>query len=51
MNNSDVSYLMNMLNNMDKNQLTNGLNRINQIFSPEEKQKLIQALNSKNNKN
>lgn len=51
MNNSDVSYLMNMLNNMDKNQLTNGLNRINQILSPEEKQKLIQALNSKNNKN
>ena len=49
MNNSDVTYLMNMLNNMDKNQLANGLNRINQILSPEEKQKLIQALNTKNN--
>lgn len=51
MNNNDISYLMNMLNNMDKNQLTSGLNRINQILSPEEKQKIIQALNSKNAKN
>ena len=48
MNNNDISYLMNMLNNMDKNQLANGINKINQILSPEEKQKIIQALNSKN---
>ena len=41
MNNSDISYLMNMLNNMDKEQLNNGLNKINQILSPEEKQKII----------
>ncbi|MBO4816058.1 MAG: hypothetical protein J5507_03955 [Clostridia bacterium] len=47
MNNNDISYLMNMLNNMDKEQLTNGLNKINQILSPEEKQKIIQALNYK----
>ena len=47
MNNSDITYLMNMLNNMDKNQLNQGLNKINQILSPEEKQKIIQALNSK----
>lgn len=47
MNNSDISYLMNMLNKMDKNQLSNGLNQLNQILSPEEKQKIIQALNSK----
>lgn len=50
MNNSDISYLMNMLNKMDKNQLANGLNQLNQILSPEERQKIIQALNSKNNK-
>ena len=47
MNNDDVSYLMKMLSNMDKTQLSQGLNKINQILSPEEKQKLIQALNSK----
>lgn len=51
MNNNDISYLLNMLNNIDKNQLNNGINRLNQILSPEEKQKLIQALNSKNNNN
>ena len=45
MNNVDISYLMNMLNKMDKNQLSNGLNQLNQILSPEEKQKIIQALN------
>ena len=49
MNNNDISYLMNMLSKMDKSQLNNGLNRINQILTPEEKQKIIQALNSKNN--
>lgn len=47
MNNIDISYLMNMLNKMDKSQLSNGLNQLNQILSPEEKQKIIQALNSK----
>lgn len=51
MNNVDISYLMNMLNKIDKNQLSNGLNQLNQILSPEEKQKIIQALNSKNNMN
>ena len=49
MNNNDISYLMNMLNKMDRNQLANGLNQLNQILSPEERQKIIQALNSKNN--
>ena len=48
MNNTDISYLMNMLNQMDKKQLANGLNQINQMLTPEEKQKIIQALNSKN---
>lgn len=51
MNNVDISYLMNMLNKMDKNQLSNGLNQLNQILSPEEKKRIIQALNSKNNMN
>lgn len=46
MNNNDISYLINMLNNMDKNQLENGLNQINQILGPEEKKKIIQALNN-----
>ena len=49
MNNNDISYLMNMLNKMDKNQISSGLEKINQILSPEEKQKIIQALNFKNN--
>ena len=47
MNNSDITYLMNMLNKMDESQLNQGLQKINQILSPEEKQKIIQALNSK----
>ena len=47
MNNSDITYLMNMLSKMDKNQLNQGLQKINQILSPEEKQKIIQALNSR----
>ena len=45
-----ILVLMNMLNKMDKNQLSNGLNQLNQILSPEEKNKIIQALNS-NKKN
>ena len=51
MNNVDISYLMNMLNKMDKNQLSNGLNQLNQILSPEEKQRIIQALNQNGNQN
>ena len=48
MNNNDISYLMNMLNKMDKEQLNNGLKQLNQILTPEERQRIIQALNSKN---
>ena len=47
MNNNDLGNLMNILNNMDKNQLSQGLNRINQILSPDEKRKLFEALNGK----
>ena len=37
MNNIDISYLMKTLNQMDKEQLANGLNKMNQILTPEEK--------------
>lgn len=47
MNNSDISYLMNMISHMDQKQLANSVNQISQMLSPEDKKKLIQALNSK----
>lgn len=46
MNNNDISYLMNLLNNMDQKQVTNSLEKLNQILGPEEKKKIIQALNN-----
>lgn len=49
MNNNDISNLINMIGNMDKNKLSDGLNKINQILAPEEKQKLMRILNSKGN--
>ena len=45
MNNNDISYLMNMISNMDQKQLSNSINQINQMLSAEDKKKLIQALN------
>lgn len=48
MNNNDMSNLINMLSKMDKNQLMNNVNKINQMLSPEEKQKIIQAFNNQN---
>lgn len=48
MNNNDISNLINMIGNFDKNKLSEGLNKINRILTPEEKQKLMQILNSKN---
>ena len=47
MNNNDISTLMNMLSKMDKNQLSSGLNQLNQILSNEDKQRIIQALKKK----
>ena len=44
MNNNDMSYLINMISRMDKNQLANGINQLNQILSDEDKKKLIQVL-------
>ena len=49
MNNNDMSNLMNMLNKMDKNQLMNNINKINQMLSPEDKQKILKAFNNPNN--
>ena len=48
MNNTDISTLMKLLGQMDKHQLSQGLNKINQFLTPEEKRKIIEALNSKN---
>lgn len=47
MNNNDLTHLMSMISNMDQKQLSNSINQINQMLSPEDKRKLIQALNFK----
>ena len=47
MNNSDISSLINMLGQMDKKQLASGINKLNQILSPEEKQELYNLLDNK----
>ena len=47
MNNNDISNLMNMLSNMDKKQLVEGMNKLNNMLSEEDKRKIMQALNSK----
>ena len=44
MNNNYMSNLMNMLNKMDKNQLMSNINKINQMLSPEDKQKIMQVI-------
>ena len=46
MTNNDISNLLNMINNMDKNQLTKGINQLNQILSNEEKKRIIDVLNN-----
>lgn len=47
MNNNDISNLINMISKMDKNQLSKGVNQLNQMLSNEDKQRIIQALNNK----
>ena len=47
MNNNDISNLMNMLSKMDKNQIAEGVSKLNNILSEEDKKKLIQMLNNK----
>ena len=48
MNNNDLQYLLNMLNKMDKNQISESVSKLNQFLSPEEKRKIIDTLNSNN---
>ena len=48
MNNTDMSYLINMISKMDKNQLANGINQLNQMLSNEDKAKIMQALSKYN---
>lgn len=47
MNNNDISNLINMISKMDKNQLSKGVNQLNQMLSNEDKQRIIHALNNK----
>lgn len=48
MNNNDLSSLINMINNMNKDQLSNGIAQLNQLLSNEDKKRIIDALNNKN---
>ena len=43
-----MSYLLNMISKMDKNQLANGISQLNNMLSNEDKQKIMQALNNQN---
>ena len=43
MNNNDMSNLLNMISKMDKNQLMSNMNKINQMLSNEDKQKILKA--------
>lgn len=47
MNKNDISSLINMLNNMDKTQLSKSINQLNQMLSKEDKQRIVDALNNK----
>lgn len=48
MNNIDLSSLINMINNMNKDQLSKGVSQLNQMLSNEDKKRIIDALNNKN---
>jgi len=48
-NNMDMAKLMNMLSQMDKGQLEQGLSKLNSLLSKEEKEKIMNEL-KKNNK-
>ena len=48
MNNNDLSSLINMINNMNKDQLSKGVSQLNQMLSNEDKKRIIDALNNKN---
>ena len=48
MNNNDLSSLINMINNMNKDQLSKGISQLNQMLSNEDKKRIIDALTNKN---
>ena len=50
MNNMDMAKLMNMLSQMDKRELEQGLKKVAQILNSPEKDKIINEIN-KNNPN
>ena len=50
MNNMDMAKLMNMLSQMDKKELEQGLTKVDQILNSPEKDKIINEIN-KNNPN
>lgn len=50
MNNMDMAKLMNMLSQMDKRELEQGLTKVAQILNSPEKDKIIKEIN-KNNPN
>ncbi len=48
-NNIDISKLVDILSNMDKNQLEEGLNKARQVLNSKDKDKIINQI-TKNNK-
>ncbi len=47
-NNMDMAKLMNMLSKMDKKDLEQGLNKLNQIMSKEDKEKILKQFQKGN---
>ena len=47
-NNMDIAKLMNMLSKMDKKDLEQGLNKLNQIMSKEDKEKILKQFQKGN---
>lgn len=47
MNNMDMGKLMEMLSKMDKKQLEQGLAKVSQVLSSEDKTKIMNELNKK----
>lgn len=48
-NNMDMGTLMNMLSKMDKSQLEQGLNKLNQMLSSEDKERILQQFQKNKN--
>ena len=50
-NNLDMAKLMTMLSQMDKKQLEQGLSKMSQMLSAEDKEKIMKELNKNTNTN